>query len=98
MSRFDDGYESPDGSEDTDPLVRELRTEIVRLEAQLDQLSAGLREQTAEYALLRNQLVELQRRVEALRRSRRRDAKLVLLAWALAVASVAFSLYVYLTT
>ena len=63
MSRYNDDFEGPDESEDTDPTIRELRTEIIRLEAQLDQLTASLREQSAESALIRAQLVELEARI-----------------------------------
>ncbi len=57
MSQYDDnGY---NGSEDTDSTIRELRIEIVRLEAQLDQLLANVRERERESAEIRTKLTEL---------------------------------------
>jgi len=97
MSRFDDDYDSPDESEDTDPLIRDLRTKIIRLEAQLDQLKASIREQTEESAIIAAQLAELQVDVMRLQARRRRDEKLLILAWVLAVASLAMTVYAYLT-
>ena len=97
MSRYDDDFEGPDESEDTDPTIRELRTEIIRLEAQLDQLTASLREQSAESALIRAQLVELEARVVRLEARRKRDEMLLVLAWLMVVAALALSLYSYFT-
>ncbi|MBN9122037.1 MAG: hypothetical protein J0I06_23330 [Planctomycetes bacterium] len=96
MSRYDD-YDSPDGSEDTDPTIHELRTEIIRLEAQLDQLAASVRERTEETALISAQLAELKVWVARLEARRRRDGKLLLLAWVMAVTSLAMTVYAYLT-
>jgi septal ring factor EnvC (AmiA/AmiB activator) len=98
MSHNHDDYDSPDESEGTDPIIRELRTEIIRLEAQLDQLTASIRERAEEAAVLQAQLVELEMRVERLEARRRRDERLLVLAWAFVVASLAMSVYTYLTT
>lgn len=99
MSRFDDEgeYEGDefDSPDEPDPVVRELRAEIIRLEAQLDQLTAGVREQTQEYAALAAQVAELKVAVARLRARQRRDAKLLLLAWLVVVASLGLSLYTY---
>ena len=97
MSRFDDEYDSPDESEDTDPLVRELRTEIIRLEAQLDQLTANVRERAEEAAILQVQLAALKLRVARLEARRQRDEKLLVAACLLVVLSLALSVYAYLT-
>ena len=97
MSRFDDDYDSPDESEDTDPVIRELRAEIIRLEAQLDQLTASVRERAEEAALIQVQLAELEVRLARLEARRRRDEKLLVVAWAIAVGSLALSIYTYLT-
>jgi uncharacterized protein involved in exopolysaccharide biosynthesis len=99
MSRFDDDYDfdSPDESEDTDPLIRDLRAKIIRLEAQLDQLRASIREQTEESAIIAAQLAELQAEFVRLQARRRRDEKLLVLAWVLAVASLAMTVCAYLT-
>jgi hypothetical protein len=95
MSHFND-YDDLDESEET--TVRELRAEIVRLEAQLDQLTASVREGVAEAAIIQARLVELERRVVRLEARRRRDARLVVVAWVLMVLSLALSLYTYLTS
>ena len=99
MSRFDDEYEHDDYArpEETDPVIRELRAENIRLEAQLDQLAAGVRERAEESALISAQIAELQRAVERLRQRQRRDARLLVLAWVMVVASLAMSLFTYLT-
>jgi hypothetical protein len=41
MDPRDDDEFSPDESEDTEPRIRELRAEMVRLQAQIDQLAAA---------------------------------------------------------
>lgn len=97
MSRFDDDYDSPDESEDTDPIIRELRTEIIRLEAHLDQLTASARERAEENALIQAQLVTLEARIVRLEARRRRDERLLVVAWVIAVASFVLSVYTYLT-
>ena len=101
MSRFDDEYENDsddfDRPEETDSVIRELRSEIVRLEAQLDQLSASVRERAEESALISAQIAELQRAVAQLRARQRRDARLLVLAWVMVVMSLAISLFTYLT-
>ena len=97
MSRFDDDYDSPDESEDTDPVIRELRAEIIRLEAQLDQLTASVRERAEEAAIIQVQLAALEMRIARLEERRQRDEKLLLVAWTVALASLALSVYTYLT-
>jgi septal ring factor EnvC (AmiA/AmiB activator) len=98
MSRYDDDYDAPDESEDTDPIIRELRTEIIRLEAQLDQLRACVRESTEEVAEIRAKIAEMEAILERLKARRRRDEKLLFLAWLMVVLSLAMSLYTYFTT
>jgi acyl-coenzyme A thioesterase PaaI-like protein len=61
----DDGFESPD---ETDPVVRELRLEIVRLEARLDQMIAANRERAEEMAALGLQIDRLREEVAELSR------------------------------
>src|SRR3954469_2991978 len=87
MSRFDDDYDGPDESEDTDPVIRELRAEIIRLEAQLDQLTASVRERVEEMAIISAQIAELHLQVAQLKARRRRDERLLVAAWVLACAS-----------
>ena len=98
MSRYDDEYDSPDESEDTDPVIRELRTEIVRLEAQLDQLLASVRERAEEEAEIRARLAELEQAIDRLKARRQRDERLLVLAWLMVVLSLAMSLYTYFTS
>ncbi len=93
MSRFNDDYEGSDESEDTDLIVHELRAKIIRLEAQLDQLTASVRERTAESALIQAKLAELEMRVARLEASRRRDARLRRLIWGL--LSMSFGMWCY---
>lgn len=102
MSRFDDENESDgddfDSPEESDSLIRELRAEIIRLEAQLDQLTASVREQTEESIAISERLSELEAAVERLRARQRRDTKLLVLAWAMVVGSLCMSLYTYFTS
>ena len=93
MSRYDDDYDGPDESEDTDPIIRELRLEIVRLEAQLDQLLASVRERAEEAAEIRVRLAELEEALNHLQARRRRDERLLVLAWVVAVLSAAATFY-----
>ena len=77
MDPRDDENEFPfDESGDAEPIIRELRVEMVRLQAQIDQLAAAARERTAEIAVLRVRLVELESRIEAIRSRYRKDLKL----------------------
>lgn len=102
MSRFDDDNENDsddfDSPGETDSLIRELRAEIIRLEAQLDQLTASVREQTEESIAISARLTELEAAVERLRARQRRDTKLLLLAWMMVVASLTMSLVTYFTS
>lgn len=85
-----------DPSDETDPEVRHLRAEILRLDAQLDQLAAAVREQRAESAELHAMLAELEERIRLLEAHRRLDRRvlvwLVPLVWATCGASLAFLL------
>ncbi|HEY1189010.1 MAG TPA: hypothetical protein VGE74_15255 [Gemmata sp.] len=104
MSRFNDENENEHDSDDfdspdeTDSLIWELRSEIIRLEAQLDQLTASVREQTEESIAISVRLAELEAAVERLRARQRRDTKLLFLAWMMVVASVTLSLFSFFTT
>lgn len=97
MSQYDDEFDGPDEFEGTDPDVRELRTEIIRLEALLDQLQASVRERAAETAEIRTKLAELEVILERLKVRRRRDEKLLRLLFLVAVLSLVLSLCTYLT-
>ena len=96
MSRYDDDYDGPDESEDTDPIIRELQTEIIRLEAQLDQLRACVRETTEEMAEIRARVAEMEARVARLEARRRRDEQLMVVMLVLSVASLAAAIYMSL--
>ena len=89
MSHFNDDFDGPDESEDTDPTIRDLRAQIVRLEAQLDQLTASVRERAEEAAAIQAQLADLERRVSRLEARRRRDERLIVIAWFMVGASLA---------
>ena len=74
-----------------------MRAEIVRLEAQLDQLMASVRERAEEAAEIRTKLAELEQAIDRLRARRLRDERLLVLAWLMVVVSLAMSLYTYFT-
>ena len=67
-------YDSDDN--DNDPIIRSLRNEMVRLEAQLDQFIAADRERGEEIAVLRARLTELEIIVERLRERYRRNSRM----------------------
>lgn len=99
MSRFNDENDGGDFNHpgETDSVIRKLRAEIIRLEAQLDQLTASVREHTEESIVISVRLAELEAIVGRLRARRLRDAKLLALAWFMVGCSLALSLYTYLT-
>src|SRR5207237_951903 len=67
-----DEFDPPD---ETDPLVRELRTEILRLQAQLDQIQAATRAWAAEQEAVRAEMETLHRRMTELEARRRRHER-----------------------
>jgi septal ring factor EnvC (AmiA/AmiB activator) len=91
----DSDFEDRDDIEDTDPIVRELRLEICRLEAQIDQLSASMRERAAETVVIRAQIAMLEERLALLEARQRRYLLLVRIAWVLMLFSMCLSLYTY---
>ena len=66
-------YEDP---HEADPVVRELRLEMSRLQAQLDQLAAASRDRNAEIAELRERMNELEAIVNRLRLRYRQNVRL----------------------
>lgn len=66
----------PYDDSDEDPLIRELRMELVRLEAQLDQLAAAANERAEEVAELSARLAELESLMDHLRGRFRRYARM----------------------
>jgi hypothetical protein len=71
----DDDY-SFDEPNDADPVMRELRIEMVRLQAQIDQLAASARDRAAEIGELRVRLTELELRVNAIKMRHRKNIQL----------------------
>jgi len=71
----DDDY-SFDETNDAEPVMRELRIEMVRLQAQIDQLVASTRERAVEIAELQVRLTELEQRFDSLKRGYRRNVRL----------------------
>jgi uncharacterized protein involved in exopolysaccharide biosynthesis len=88
MNPREDDDLSFDDSDDNDPVIRELRAELVRLEAQLDQLLAAEREREAEIAELRARMEDLERAIEAIRTRFRTQFRLWVTVAALYGASI----------
>lgn len=65
-----------DESENAEPIIRELRLEMVRLQAQIDQLAAAAQDRAGEIAQLRVRLADLESRVDAIKTRFRRDLRL----------------------
>jgi uncharacterized protein involved in exopolysaccharide biosynthesis len=81
-----------DDSDDRDPIVRELRAELVRLEAQLDQLLAAERERAAEIADLRARMEELERILDSIKMRYRYHVRLWVTVAALYGASIGIAI------
>jgi peptidoglycan hydrolase CwlO-like protein len=82
----DDDY-SFDETNETDPVMRDLEIEMVRLQAQIDQLSASARERAEEIAELHVRLIALEQRVDALKMRYRKNVRLWI--WIAAMYGVA---------
>ena len=76
MDPREDEEDLPSDDSENDSLVRELRAELVRLEAQLDQLLAAERERAAETIELRARMDELERGIEQLKARYRWQARM----------------------
>jgi hypothetical protein len=76
---FDDDR-GPDDSADAEPVIRELRTEMIRQQARIDQIAAAAHDRADEIAILRARLAELQCRNDAYRARHRRSMRVWLLA------------------
>ena len=81
-----------DDSDDDDPVIRGLRNEMIRLQAQLDQLLAAARERAEEVAVLRNRLTELEHLIEGIRTRYRRNTRLWVAVAAMYGASLGMAL------
>lgn len=80
-----------DDSDDHDPLIRGLRAEMVRLQAQIDQLMASARDRAEEIADLKARLTELELAVERLRVRYRHGVRLW--AWVAAFYGAAIGMW-----
>ena len=76
MDPRDDFDDDPPRDDSDDSLVQELRAELLRLEAQLDQILAGEREHGEEVAKLERQMIELQGAMDTVRARYRQKARL----------------------
>ncbi len=83
----DDDY-SFDEPNNADPVMRELRIEMVRLQAQVDQLMASTQDRAAEIAELRVRLTELELRVDAIKMRHRKNVQLWILIAAMYGAAI----------
>src|SRR5262245_35906168 len=70
----------PDDSADPEPVIRELRAEMIRQQARIDQIAAAAHDRADEIAILRARLAELQWRNDAYRTRYRRSLRVWLLA------------------
>lgn len=66
----------PSDSTDAEPIIRELRAEMIRLQAQIDQIAAAAHDRAGEIAILRARLIELERRLDAIHARHRRALKI----------------------
>ena len=74
MNSRDESDENPgpDDFADAEPVIRELRTEMIRQQARIDQIAAAAHDRADEITILRARLVELQSRSDARRARYRR--------------------------
>jgi tetrahydromethanopterin S-methyltransferase subunit G len=73
----------PDDSADAEPVIRELRAELIRQQARIDQIAAAAHDRADEIAILRARLTELQRRSDASRTRHRHSLRVWVIAGAL---------------
>lgn len=76
MDPRDEDRPFDDYGDSDDALVEELRAEMIRLQAQIDQLSAAARDRAAEIAELRDRLVELELRIDVIQGRYRRGVRM----------------------
>ncbi len=88
MNPDEDDEFSFDEHNDADPIMRELRMEMVRLQAQIDQLAASARDRAAEIAELRVRLTELELRINAIKMRHRKNVQLWILIAAMYGAAI----------
>jgi predicted nuclease with TOPRIM domain len=81
MNRDEDDDSLYDETNDAEPAMQELRIEMIRLQAEIDQLAASARERASEIAELRDRMTDLELRFSSLvLRHRRRTWLWVLIA------------------
>jgi uncharacterized protein involved in exopolysaccharide biosynthesis len=87
---FDDEF----GADETDaePVIREMRAEMIRLQAQIDQIAAAAHDRADEIAILRARLSQLERRLDLIRTRFRRSLRLWVLTAALYGAALGMGL------
>ena len=66
----------PDERAGAEPIIRELRLEMVRLQAQIDQIAAAAHDRAAQIAILRARLAELESRLNAIQSRHRRALRI----------------------
>lgn len=78
----DDDF-GPDEPADAEPIIRELRFEMIRLQAQIDQIAAAAHDRAGEIAILRARLMELEARLDTIQSKHRRNLRVWVLIAAL---------------
>jgi hypothetical protein len=87
----DDDFSSDDLT-DAEPLIRELRAEMIRQQARIDQIAAAAHDRADEITILRARLMELQCRSDARRQRYRRSLWLWVLGGVLYGVALGLSL------
>ena len=88
----------PDDPADAEPVIRELRAEMIRQQARIDQIAAAAHDRADEITILRARLTELQCRSDARRSRYRRRLWLWVLAGLLYGVALGLSLSAILRT
>jgi uncharacterized protein involved in exopolysaccharide biosynthesis len=88
----DDDDFGPDDSADAEPVIRDLRAEMIRLQARIDQIAAAAHDRADEIAILRARLAVLENQLNAIRARHRRSLRVWVLAAALYGAALGMGL------
>ena len=86
----------PDDSANAEPVIRELRAEMIRQQARIDQIAAAAHDRADEIAILRARLAELESRNNVIRRRYRRSLRFWVLAAGLYGAALGLALSYFL--
>ena len=92
MNPRDDSDNDFDDRADAEPVIRELRAEMIRQQARIDQIAAAAHDRADEITILRARLAELQCRSDARRSRDRRRLGLFVLAGVLYGVALGLSL------